>query len=77
MAHAYTAVLNGRDIYRFINIPRELINRRILVTIDPVENEVSPATETIKKLFADARKIKIPKKIRIESLTEDMNDALS
>ena len=25
MPHAYTAVMNGRDIYRFLDIPKELV----------------------------------------------------
>lgn len=77
MGHAYSAVMNGRDLYRFLDIPKELIDRQIFITIDPVEKTISPATVTLQKLFADAHKIKIPKKIKIDSLMEDMNDALS
>jgi hypothetical protein len=77
MPHAYTAVMNGRDVYRFLNIPKELVDRQIFITIDPVEKIPSPTAVTLQKLFADAPKIKIPKKIRIDSLMEDMNNALS
>ncbi len=77
MAHAYTTVINGRDIYRFLDIPKSLIDRQIRITIDPVEKmEFLPAV-TLKKLFTDAHEIKIPKKIRIDSLMEEINDALS
>ena len=77
MPHAYTAVMNGRDVYRFLDIPKELVDRQIFITIDPVEKITSPAAVTLLKLFADAPKIKIPKKIKIDSLMEDMNNALS
>jgi hypothetical protein len=77
MGHAYSAVMNGRDLYRFMDIPKELIDRQIFITIDPVEKPISTAAVTLQKLFADAHKIKIPKKIKTDSLTEEMNDALS
>ena len=77
MAHTYTTIMNGRDIYRFLDIPRELIDRQILITIDPVEKADPRAASTLQKLFADAPKIKIPKKIKIDALMKDMNDALS
>ena len=77
MPHAYTAVMNGRDVYRFLDIPKELMNRQIFITIDPVEKITSPAAVTLQKLFADAHLIKIPKKIKVDSLMKDMNNALS
>jgi hypothetical protein len=76
MPHAYTAVMNGRDICRFLDIPKELIDRQILITIDPVAKTTTPAVGTLQKLFADAKKIKIPKQVRIDSLMEEMNNAL-
>lgn len=75
MPHAYTAVMNGRDIYRFLDILKDLIDTQIFITIDPLEQITSPAAVTMKKLFADAPKIKISKKIRIDSLMENMNNA--
>ncbi len=77
MSHTYRAIMNGRDIYRFLDIPKELIDRQILITIDPVEKTNSQAVTTLQKLFSDAPQIKIPKKIKIDSLMKDMNDALS
>lgn len=77
MAHAYTTVINGRDIYRFLDIPNNLIDRQIRITIDPVEKMEFPPAVALKKLFADAHEIKIPKKIKIDSLMEEINDALS
>ena len=77
MAHTYTTIMNGRDIYRFLDIPRELIDRQILITIEPVEKPDSQAAITLQKLFSDAHKIKIPKKIKIDALMKEMNDALS
>ena len=74
MAHAYTTVINGRDIYRFLDIPEYLIDRQIRITIDPVEKTEFPAAATLQRLFADAPKIKIPKQIKIDSLMEEMND---
>ena len=77
MAHAYTTVINGRDIYRFLDIPKNLIDRQIRITIDPVEKTEFPAAVALQKLFADAAKIKIPKKTKIDSLMDEMNDAVS
>jgi hypothetical protein len=77
MAHACTAVMNGRDIYRFIDIPKELIDRQIFITIAPVDTTCSSLTPTLRKLFTDAPKIKIAQKIRIDSLMDEINDALS
>ena len=77
MAHAYSAVMNGRDIFRFLDIPKELVDRRILITIDPIEESVFDTASKLQKLFADAPSIKIPKKVQIDSLMEEMNDALS
>ena len=77
MAHAYTAVINGRDICRFLDIPKDLIDRQIFITVDPIEKAAPPAIDTLQRLFADAHTIKIPKQIRIDSLMNDMNDALS
>jgi hypothetical protein len=76
MAHTYTTIMNGRDIYRFLDIPREFIDRQILITIEPIEKPNSKAAITLQKLFSDAPKIKIPKKIKIDSLMKEMNDAL-
>jgi len=44
MAHAYTAIINGRDVRRFLDIPESLYDRRILITIDPVEASARPVT---------------------------------
>jgi hypothetical protein len=68
MEHAYTAVMNGRDIFRFLDIPKELVDRQILITIDPLEKTTFYPAATLQKLFADAPKIKISKKIKIDSL---------
>ena len=77
MAHAYTAIMNGRDIRRFLDIPENLCNRRILITIDPVEALPAPVSNRLLTLFANAPNIRIPTKISIETLTDEMNDALS
>jgi hypothetical protein len=74
MAHAYTAIMNGRDICRFLDIPENLRDRKILITIEPVE---VPVSDRLLTLFANAPTIRIPKDIAIDALTEEMNDALS
>jgi hypothetical protein len=77
MAHAYTAIMNGRDIRRFLDIPENLRNRKILITIDPVEVSPPPVSDRLLTLFANAPSITIPKDIAIDALTNEMNDALS
>lgn len=77
MAHAFTAVMNGRDLSRFLDIPKDLVEHQVLITIDPVEKNVSRAETTLQKLFADAPNIKISDTVRIDALTDEMNDALS
>ncbi len=77
MAHDYTAIMNGRDIRRFLDIPENLCNRRIIVTIDPVDASPPPVPNKLKTLFANAPNVRIQSNISIEALTEEMNDALS
>ncbi len=77
MAHTYTTIMNGRDVCRFLDIPKELIDRQIIITVDPVEQTNSQAAGALQKLFSDAPKIIISKNIKIDALMKDMNDALS
>ena len=77
MAHTYTTIMNGRDVCCFLDIPKELVDRQIIITVDPVEQTNSQAAVALQKLFSDAPKIIIPKKIKIDALMKDMNDALS
>ena len=76
MAHAYTAIMSGRDIRRFLDIPENLCDRKILITIDPVDISPPPVSDRLQVLFANAPSIRIPTTISIDTLTEEMNDAL-
>ena len=77
MAHAFTAIMNGRDIRQFLDIPDNLLDRKILLTIDPVETPLPAVSDKLQLLFTNARNIKIPKNIAIDPLMDEMNDALS
>ena len=77
MAHAFTAVMNGRDLCGILNIPRDLVERKVLITIDPVEKTTPPAAALMQKLFANAPNIKVSNDVRIDHLMDEMNDALS
>lgn len=77
MAHAFTAVMNGRDLSRFLDIPKELVENQVLITIDPLKKTSPRADATLKKLFADAPTIKVPAAVRIDALMDEMNDDLS
>jgi hypothetical protein len=74
MAHAYTAIMNGRDVRRFLDIPQSLYDRRILITVDPVEAAPQHELDKLQTLFAKAPTIRIPSEIVIEALTDEMND---
>lgn len=77
MAHAYTAIMNGRDIRRFLDIPENLYDRKVLITIDPLDASSPPVSDKLRTLFANAPTIRIPSNISIDALMEEMNDALS
>ena len=77
MAHAFTAIMNGRDVRPFLHIPDHLLDRKILLTIDPVDKPQPLTSDRLQSLFANASHIKIPKNIAIDSLMDEMNDALS
>lgn len=77
MAHAFTAVMTGRELSRFLDIPKDLIEQRVLVTIDPLEKQLSGVEAKLQKLFAEAPTIKVPATVRIDALMDEMNDALS
>jgi hypothetical protein len=77
MAHAFTAIMNGRDIRQFLNIPDNLLDRKILLTIDPLETPLPAEPDKLQLMFTNARHIKIPKNIAIDPLMDEMNDALS
>lgn len=76
MAHAFTAIMNGRDVQPFLRIPDNLLDRKIILTIDPVEKPQALIPKKLQTLFAKAPHIKIPKNIAIDSLMDEMNDAL-
>jgi hypothetical protein len=77
MAHAYTAILDGRDIRRFLDIPENLLDCKILITIDPVETSAPIVSERLQTLFANAPALRISKDTAIDAITDEMNDALS
>lgn len=76
MAHAYTAIMNGRDVRRFLDIPKSLHDRRIRITVDPMEAAPQSVSDKLQILFAKAPAVRIPMNIVIEALTDEMNDAL-
>lgn len=77
MAHAFTAIMNGRDVRPFLHIPDNLLDCKILLTIDPIEKPQLLTSDRLQTLFANAPHIRIPKSIAIDSLMDEMNDALS
>lgn len=77
MAHAYTAIMNGRDIRRFLDIPENLRDCKILITIDPVETSAPPVSDRLQTLFVNAPALRIPQDIAIDTRMDEMNDALS
>jgi len=77
MAHAFTAVMNGRELSRFMDIPKELVEQRVIVTIDPLEKQLPGVEAKLQKLFAEAPTIKVTATVMIDSLLDEMNDALS
>jgi hypothetical protein len=56
---------------------RTIVDRKILITVDPLEAPHSPVSSKLEKLFSDALNIKIAKEIQIDAQMEEMNDALS
>lgn len=76
MPHAYTTIANGKDISRFLDIPKHLINKNVKITIDPVEDTCTTVGDALQKLFASAPNIKISKRVKIDKLMDEMNNAL-
>lgn len=76
MAHAFTAIMNGRDIRRFLDIPDNLLNRKVCLTVDPVDTPLPNVSGKLQSLFANAPQTRISKKIAIDALMDEMNDAL-
>lgn len=71
MAHAYTTIMNGRDVRRFLDIPKTLHNSRILITVDPVDAAPQTVSNKLQVLFAKAPTVSIPTDIVIEALIDE------
>lgn len=76
MPHAYTTVARGKDICRFLDIPHYLINKNVKITVDLFEDTSNSTDDVLQKLFANAPNIKVPKKVKIDRIMNEINNAL-
>jgi hypothetical protein len=72
MAHAFTAIMNGRDVRPFLHIPDNLLDCKILLTVDPIDKPQPLVPDRLQALFANASHIRIPKNIAIDSLMDEI-----
>jgi hypothetical protein len=73
---SFTTIISGKDINKFISIPKEFIDHEIRVTLEPIEDKGDKNVDDLLSLFTKAKSVKISPDIDIDVLMNEMNDVV-
>ncbi|MDQ3020123.1 MAG: hypothetical protein M3R36_06095 [Bacteroidota bacterium] len=73
-----TKIIRAKDKYKTLDIPKELVDKDIKVTFEPINNGEKYSVEEMINHLNELRKktkdIKIPKDLDIDRMIDKMND---
>lgn len=69
----YTTTADAKELIKILPLPKELMNMKFKVTVEPIKDEKKVVSE-MKKIFREAKKIRVSPKINIDKTANEIND---
>lgn len=69
----YTTTADAKDLAKILPLPKKMMKKKFKVIAIPIE-ENRKVLSDMKKIFSEAKKYKIDKKIDVDKIADQLND---
>ncbi|MEO8233067.1 MAG: hypothetical protein ABI638_12350 [Ignavibacteriota bacterium] len=70
--NSYTTTVDAKELIKILPLPKEFMNMKFKVTLEPIHNEKKVLRE-MKKIFQEAKKIRVSPKINVDKIADEIN----